>query len=118
MPKTQMNVRIDSDLKTQGDNVFRLLGLTATDVVQAVWGYAAEHGDVPCIVAQALQQPAIASEELDTQYRMLMVERAHNLVSDFSRQMNLPAPDKLEDIDYRAMREEGMAARLDGWGIA
>lgn len=44
---TQLNTRIDSDLKREGDAVFRRAGLTPSEVVRGVWSYAAEHQEVP-----------------------------------------------------------------------
>lgn len=118
MTTTQMNVRIDGDMKARGDAVFSALGLTPTDVVRAVWGFAAEHGEAPCIVASALQKPADASRSLDLQYRALISEQAHNLVADFRAKHGLAAPDRLDDIDYRSMREEAWQKRLAERGLA
>lgn len=118
MANTQMNVRIDADVKSRGDAVFRSLGLSTTDVVKAVWSYAAEHEEAPGIVAQALNEPIDATEKLDIQYRTLIAEQAHSIVSDFRRRMGIPAPGKLEEIDYRAMREQGRTERLGNRGLA
>lgn len=41
MASMQMNVRIDEELKSQGDAVFAKLGYSPTQVIRAVWGFAA-----------------------------------------------------------------------------
>ena len=45
MGMTQMNVRIDEDLKAAGDAAFRAAGVTPSEVVRSVWEYAASGGE-------------------------------------------------------------------------
>lgn len=47
MPATQMNMRIDSSLKTTGDLSIRESGSTPTKMVHAVWEYAARNRHKP-----------------------------------------------------------------------
>lgn len=47
----QLNTRIDRTLKQGGDAVFARCGLKASDVVRAVWKYAADHQVPPdCVL--------------------------------------------------------------------
>lgn len=43
----QLNTRIDAVLKQSGDAVFSRNGYSSSEVVRAVWRYAAEHQAVP-----------------------------------------------------------------------
>ena len=43
----QLNTRIDAALKQSGDAVFSRNGYSSSEVVRAVWRYAAEHQAVP-----------------------------------------------------------------------
>lgn len=45
MPMTQMNVRIDADLKKAGDEALASIGLTPSETVRMVWQAAAERKD-------------------------------------------------------------------------
>ena len=47
MPTVQMNTRMDEELKRQGDAVFAERGYTPSQVVRAVWEYAAKNRDIP-----------------------------------------------------------------------
>ena len=47
MPTVQMNTRMDEELKRQGDAVFAERGYTPSQVVRAVWEYAARNQDLP-----------------------------------------------------------------------
>lgn len=51
MPTTvQLNTRINPELKRQGDAVFVRAGLTSSEVVRALWTYAATTQTVPDIL--------------------------------------------------------------------
>lgn len=43
----QMNVRIDADLKKQGDRAFERIGSSPSEMVRALWRYASRHANDP-----------------------------------------------------------------------
>lgn len=49
----QLNARIDSTLKRDGDEVFARYGLNPSEVVRAVWSYAAENQKPPAFMTRA-----------------------------------------------------------------
>lgn len=115
---SQMNVRIEPDVKARGDEVFAAMGLSPSQVVRCVWKYAAEHGEAPSIVVQALEKPPSAAYDLDRSYRERVADRAHNLVANYREKLGLTAPDSLDEIDYREMREAAWEQRLGERGLA
>lgn len=62
MAATQMNLRIDSQIKERGDAVLMEAGYSPTQAVRAVWAFAAAHAHEPQVVRDLLQQ---AEVELD-----------------------------------------------------
>lgn len=71
----QLNTRIDPELKRRGDAVFVRAGLTSSEVVRAVWSYAAEHQQVPeCILpatdANRIHKLALAEQGAGKALRM------------------------------------------------
>ncbi|MDO4797509.1 MAG: type II toxin-antitoxin system RelB/DinJ family antitoxin [Coriobacteriales bacterium] len=55
----QLNTRISPQLKQQGDVVFANAGLTSSEVVRAVWTYAATHNAIPdCLVEKSQEEEA------------------------------------------------------------
>ena len=44
---TQMNVRIEADLKEQGDRAFERIGSSPSEMVRALWRYASRHAADP-----------------------------------------------------------------------
>lgn len=50
---TQMNVRVDQDLKVRGDEVLRATGTNPTDVISRLWGYVVRTGSVPDFLTES-----------------------------------------------------------------
>ena len=64
---SQLNVRIDSDLKRAGDAVFTSIGLSPSQAVRALWELAANHKDEPERLRAALfpheEEVSVAAHE-------------------------------------------------------
>lgn len=117
MALTQMNTRIDDELKKSGDAVFASLGMTPSDVVRAVWEYASRNGDAPAIVAEAMRAPSSAARTLENSHRARLAQAACNFVAEYRESRDAQPPDKLEVIDYEAMRADAWAERLGERGL-
>ena len=115
---TQMNTRIDEDVKRRGDAVFAGMELTPSDVVRAVWEYASEHGDVPAIVAEALRAPRTEASALDRSFKLAIADTSSRLVSRYRRESGARPLDRLEVIDYDSMRSEAWVEKLTERGLA
>ena len=113
MANTQMNIRIDEFLKARGDAAFANMGMTPTDVVRAVWEYAASHDDVPAILQAALSSPSKDFAQIESNYRVSLAQDAHGAVSRFRELAGIPGPSALDEIDYRELREQAWGIRLE-----
>ena len=71
MPLAQMNVRIDEELKREGDAAFAKLGLTPSQAARSVWRLAASYADAPEKLAELISLGASAEDD----------ERARRLAS-------------------------------------
>lgn len=109
----QMNVRIDDQVKRAGDEVFDEMGLSPSQVVRSVWEFAAAHREAPEIVRAALGQTDAIADSIEGQ-----VLGASRICERFRERFGIPAPDQLEDIDYRALRESAMRGRMEERGLA
>ncbi len=56
MAAVQMNTRIDSELKAQGDAAFAELGYSPSEAVRLLWGFAARNRHSRRTLANMLQQ--------------------------------------------------------------
>lgn len=109
----QMNVRIDDRVKRAGDRVFSGLGLTPSQVVRSVWEFAALHGEAPEAVRSALNSNASERNSL-----MREIEHDASTCARLRKQFGLPEPDRLNDLDYRELRERAMRERLEERALA
>lgn len=55
MTMSQMNVRIDEDLRKEGNLALEGIGFSPSRIVRDIWSYAARHRDNPLKLKQALQ---------------------------------------------------------------
>lgn len=109
---TQMNVRMDAQLKQVGDKAFANAGLTPSQVVRSVWEFGARHIDEPHIIRQAFASKLDLVEKLELDCDIAHIEQATSICSRLREQFGLKAPDHLEELDYRALREEAATERL------
>lgn len=103
---TQLNARISKQLKQRGDEVFAREGLSASQVVRAVWGYAAQHQEVP----EFMQQDSADAEKKRHKEKQDLI----NQYAGFLRQYNGNVYDNLHNnslksdnvlLDYKALRD-------------
>jgi RHH-type rel operon transcriptional repressor/antitoxin RelB len=116
MPTTQMNVRIDADLKERGDQVFESLGYTPSQVVRRVWEVAAENGQNPTVVDERLMGTSGSPNGLARDMRVASAEYGCTIVSTFLEQRGI-SPGNIPAVDYRQLREEAVYERLAERGL-
>ena len=75
MATTQLNIRLDSQIKDEGTAAFAELGYTPTQIITSVWEYAARYRKQPHIVKQALVADQI-QQSIDVQKKLEAVEKA------------------------------------------
>lgn len=117
---TQMNVRIEADLKERGDRVFACLGYTPSEIVRALWSYADRHGnnleEIRTLLSEIKGEDAIPS----TSDRIRSMQEARQAVSDFFQTWNLKAgesrPHEKLDEYLDALREEETLSTLRNMG--
>lgn len=116
MPATvQLNTRIDPDLKRRGDVVFARAGLTASEVVRAVWQAAAETQQVPECVA------AHTGDADERARRLRAVEEGAGLAVRVAEEMGFHFKGTFDPCDYKRLRDEmydEIAAEMMGHGYA
>lgn len=74
MATTQMNVRIEEDVKASGDAVFERLGYTPTQVVRIMWQYASLHAGDPDVVEELLVGAQRAIDPIEAEERTRVAE--------------------------------------------
>ena len=97
---TQLNTRIDSELKRRGDAVFSRAGLTSSEVVRAVWRTAADTQQVPECVC-GTQGP-----DKERERGVRAVREASHLFEAFCKENSLPYPTSRIDADHEHLRDD------------
>lgn len=111
MAATQMNVRLDANLKASGDAVLEREGVSSSQAVRALWEYLAVQDRIPDGLRMVLDNQEFDAKEFERELRLEAVERGANLVSEFYRQFDIPEPDPNREIDYDALLEAEMKER-------
>ena len=117
MAPVQMNVRIEAGLKERGDRVFERLGYTPSQVVRAVWEYAASHDDAPAIVERMLRSGRDEATSIERELRDFELAQGRVLVDDFCHMHAIPDSARPEDIDYDQVLEQAYLDRLKTRGL-
>ena len=87
-PMTQMNTRIERELKQRGDAVLARAGFSPSEAVRALWEFAAAHEREPQAVARALavEDPEAERERQERiQRKRDSLKRLHATIAEFSR---------------------------------
>lgn len=116
MGKTQMNTRIDENVKQAGDAAFAAIGWTTSQVVQTVWEIAAIDHTFPALLKELAEKPKKSAALLHKEAMQAEIVRGANLVAEARKALGLPTPKK-EKLDYRKMREEMFYERMAERGL-
>ena len=99
----QLNTRIDPTLKERGDAVFAREGLTSSEVVRAVWEYAARTQTVPeCVLER---------KDEEREARLKAIQEGFGLARRYAEEMGIHLSN--EPIDFKALRDEMYDDMLD-----
>lgn len=108
----QMNVRLASELKAQGDAVFEMLGLTASQAVRMFYEFAASCKGNPDRLIEAVKvEDPVAEAERQERIRQKMeaVERGARLYWDTLEALGVKELGEREDsickLPYKELRE-------------
>ena len=113
MATTQMNVRIDADVKRRGDAALARAGFTPTQAVRRVWEHVAALADSPEEVVRLLGEP----DEGGSRERLLLRESADAL-GLVDALVAKRGPLSAEGLDYDELRYRAWKERLTERGCA
>ena len=103
----QLNTRIDPELKRRGDAVFAHEGLTSSEVVRAVWEYAAKSQKVP----ECIRKGDVSAQE----QRLRAVRDGAGVARKVALELGVELASA--SVNYEALRDEmydDMLGDIDG----
>lgn len=95
---TQLNTRIDAEVKRRGDAVFARAGLTSSQVVRAVWQSAADTQQVPAC--------ALPHDDVARQQKLGAIASGAGLATKMMVEMGFTPAAKPEPFDYKSYRDQ------------
>lgn len=120
MPATQMNLRIDAQLKERGDAALAQVGYSPSRTVRVIWEFAAAHTHNPQAVKDLLQQ-VDTEQDTDRQARvetkLAALDRALNLQKKLESAVGAAHGVPVNDISDRDLRGDALFSRWEDRGL-
>lgn len=119
---TQMNARIESDLKRSGDEALRNAGYTPSQAIRGLWDFAARHRHDPAAIRSVLEADGAGSgdEAESGEKRAQALERmaaGPRIISSAREQLGIPDA-RSRDYSDDDLREWAHLDRLAERGLA
>ncbi len=113
MGVTQMNVRLDRELKRAGDAVLAGHGYTPSCAVRALWEYLSVHAKLPDALERVLRQGDLeaASPSPDS-----VAAEGARIAAEFYERAGIEQP--TDPVDYEVLRSDAAHDQLRGWGFS
>ena len=117
MPVAQLNVRLPAEVKRSGDATLARCGVSATDVVRALWRYLGEHEELPSFMRdQAAPVRKVSATSVAAPSKVLAKDdNAHSgqgLALRLARERGLCVP-TVQGITYEDLREQAFEEMLE-----
>lgn len=116
---TQLNVRMEPELKASGDAVLREFGISPSQMVRAVWKAVSQGGDALKRVVEVLEDsPAMPSAQTAVTDPEDAAFRGTRLFGEACSRLGISGAAYVPDTRlWREMREEAIEERLSERGI-
>lgn len=116
---TQLNVRMEPELKASGDAVLREFGISPSQMVRAVWKAVSQGGDALKRIVEVLEDsPATPAAQTAVTDPEDAAARGTKLFGEACSQLGISGTGYVPDTRlWREMREEAIEGRLSERGI-
>ncbi len=95
---TQLNTRIDAEVKRRGDAVFARAGLTSSQVIRGVWQSAADTQQVPACI--------LPHEDAARQQKLEAIAGGAGIATKMMVEMGFTPDDEPKPFDYKSYRDQ------------
>lgn len=109
---TQMNVRLDSQLKEAGDAVLASLGMTPSQAVRELWQYLTENGHMP--IAKR-NNDEVLPDDIRSKASSSHVSEGAALISNYYERFSIPRLSPDEVFDYDELYDQMMSEKFSDW---
>ena len=109
---TQLNTRINQDLKQRGDAAFAEAGLTSSEAIRLLYTFAAEHRHQPELIVQRFSNEPDDEERAKRERGLSAIKRGHRLCDEALAQLGIDNPDpEILAMPYDQLKELAFAEK-------
>ena len=118
MPTTQLNVRVDRELKRLGDSALARLGVSASDVVRALWEYLAQAQELPPFM-NATVPTGVSEATAEAEAKPAQTPDGAGMALSLARDRGLATPDApdIQGLSYQELRDFAFEELVEEGGV-
>ena len=120
MPTTQMNTRIDTSVKKQGDAALAQAGYSPSQVIRTIWTFAASHAHEPHVVRSFLQGAETerdSKRKAQVEAKLDALEQALKLHEKLDEAVGPCQNTRIEGFSDRELRADALFSRWESRGL-
>lgn len=110
MPTSQMNVRIDDDIRIKGNAAFDCVGWSPSQAARELWGFAARNRRNPRKIREL--QRFLQEEEIEQQ-KTSLAEAGPHILEELRTELGINPNTFDERLSYDELREMTLLDRLE-----
>lgn len=118
MPMSQMNVRIDDDIRIEGNLALEEVGWTPSQAARALWSYAARNRQHPRKLREMMSSlEGSPGSEKEKPQPSEAVLRASRIYDEFCDKVGIDSSKPREALPYEQLKEEAFLERWQERGL-
>lgn len=112
--QTQMNTRIDAELKAAGDAVLAHLGYTPSAAVRGLWRFVVDHQDNAAAVREVIEPDAASALSDEASRKVAAIADLRSLYEQTACELGISGKAEAELPSWDDLREDWYDERLEG----
>lgn len=113
MRQTQMNTRIDAELKGAGDSALSRLGYTPSAAVRGFWQFVVDHQDDAAAVREVIEPDTASAFSDEAVRKAAAISDLRSLYEQTACELGIPSEDEAGLPSWDDLREDWYDERLE-----
>lgn len=111
--QTQMNTRIDAELKAAGDAALAHLGYTSSAAVRGLWRFVVDHQDDVAAVREVIEPDAVSALSDEASRKVAAIVGLRSLYEQTACELGIPSKAEADLPSWDDLREDWYDERLE-----
>ena len=112
--QTQMNTRIDAELKAAGDAALARLGYPPSAAVRGLWRFVVDHQDDAAAVREVIEPGAASAFSDEAARKAIAISELRSLYAQTASELGISERGDADLPSWDDLREDWYAERLEG----